>query len=198
METDYHFARRVLLCTKDPFWDTEQEARRRWEDCETDATPCNSSSRASRPARQIRYTMRLIIVDVMWAFWSWVPSEVKIIPSWHCQVRSAAHKQPEQDCSQTLLSEINIARATFTTPTWPGGKCSKFEFDVFHCIKPMEPVTDLWCKLGRDLGLKPSVGRAHSKWRSPMFQSINRDKIRKLLRSEIYPCIQEKLHGSRV
>jgi hypothetical protein len=23
----------------------------------------------------------------------------------------------------------------------------------------MEPVTDLWCKLGRDVGLKPSVGQ---------------------------------------
>ena len=23
MGTDYHFARQVLLCTKDPFWDTE-------------------------------------------------------------------------------------------------------------------------------------------------------------------------------
>ena len=59
----------------------------------------------------------------------------------------------------------------------------------------MEPVTDFWCKLGRDyLGLKPSVGQGRlRKWRSPVFQSINPDKVHKLLRSEISPCIiQEK------
>jgi len=52
----------------------------------------------------------------------------------------------------------------------------------------MEPVTDLWCKLGRDMGLKPSGRQGGTqKWRFPMFQSINPDKIRKLLRSEIFP-----------
>jgi hypothetical protein len=94
-----------------------------------------------------------------------------ILPGAQCARQSIA----EQDYSLTL-SEISRAQAAFTTLTWAFSRCSKFESDVFHCIKTVEPVADVW---------RMDLGQGHiRKWRTPMFQGTTPYKICRLLRSK--------------
>jgi hypothetical protein len=142
---NYYSARLVhyVLDIQDPFWDSEIGGQARREDRETDATRNNithglqgRSNAAPSPVcsatnhhrcdvgllRQVQVLTSSGFL-VLGGFGAGDHTQMAL-PSAQCDLQ-----YPEQDFSQTS-SEISIARAAFTTPTWPCSRCSRFESDV--------------------------------------------------------------------